>query len=283
MGAVVDISTRNPVYSSLDGSVVDMSTGVVFETIDADAAAFFTAAGITDATQKSAVNTLVTSLKSNSLWTKFNALYPFVGGSATSHKFNLINPADSNAAFRLSFMGGWTHSANGALPNGTTGYADTFLNVNTTLSLNDAALHIYNGTNTATNCIDIGAEVGANVTEVYARYTNTFYTFINNSSSLCQVANNDSRGFYTSTRTASNLIKCIKNGTEQTVISNTVASTSKPKATIFIGAANNGSSAILFADRSIRFAGVSSGFTAAEAATLYTIIQAYQTSLSRNV
>lgn len=279
MGAVVDISTRNPVYSSLDGSVVDMSTGVVFETIDADAAAYFTAAGITDATQKDAYNTMVLALKANNLYTKFYALYPFLGGSASSHKYNAIRPVDNDASFRLSFAGGWTHSSNGALPNGTTGYADTFLNANTTLSLNDAALHIYNGTDTAKNCVDMGVEVGANVTEIYARYAGTFYTFINNASSLCQVANTDSRGMYTSTRTASNLIKCIKNGVEQSVISNTVVSTVKPNAKIYIGAASVNNTASLFSDRSIRFAGITTGFTAAEAATLYTIIQTFQTTI----
>ena len=29
------------------------------------------------------------------------AIYPFVGGTATTHKFNLKDPADINAAFRL--------------------------------------------------------------------------------------------------------------------------------------------------------------------------------------
>jgi hypothetical protein len=101
---------------------------------DSDAAAYFTAAGITDTTQKQAVNTLVLSLKANSLWTKFTALYPMVGGSATSHKFNLINPADTNGAFRLSFSGGWVHSSQGAKPNGTTGFADTFINVSTSIA-----------------------------------------------------------------------------------------------------------------------------------------------------
>ena len=52
------------------------------------------------------------------------ALYPFVGGTATSHKFNLKDPRDLDAAFRLQFNGGWTHNSNGVTPNGTNGYAD---------------------------------------------------------------------------------------------------------------------------------------------------------------
>jgi hypothetical protein len=58
---------------------------------DSDAAAFFTSTGITNTTQKDAVNTLVLELKAESLWTKFIAIYPLVGGSATTHKYNLKN------------------------------------------------------------------------------------------------------------------------------------------------------------------------------------------------
>lgn len=78
---------------------------------DADALAFITAANITDTTQKSAVTQLVTDLKSANIWTKMKAIYPFVGGTASSHRFNLKDPRDLDVAFRLVFNGGWTHSS----------------------------------------------------------------------------------------------------------------------------------------------------------------------------
>ena len=59
--------------------------------LDADAAAFLAAAGITDATITSAINTLVIDMKDDGLWSKMDAIYPFVGGTATTHKFNLKN------------------------------------------------------------------------------------------------------------------------------------------------------------------------------------------------
>ena len=76
---------------------------------DADAQAFITASGISG-TEATAINTLVTDLKSANIWAKMKAVYPIVGGTATSHKFNLLNPVDSNAANRLVFAGGVTHS-----------------------------------------------------------------------------------------------------------------------------------------------------------------------------
>lgn len=95
---------------------------------DSDVLAFVAATGITDTTQKSAVNTLVTSLKGYSIWNKLYVIYPFIGGTASTHKWNLKDPRDLNAAFRLEFFGGWTHNANGITGNGTNTLANTFFN-----------------------------------------------------------------------------------------------------------------------------------------------------------
>ena len=90
--------------------------------VDPNAQAFITAAGITDPTQQSAIDNLVIGLKADGLWTPMQALYPFVGGTASTHKYNLKDPRDLDAAYRLQFNGGMTHSANGILFNGTNGY-----------------------------------------------------------------------------------------------------------------------------------------------------------------
>ena len=110
---------------------------------DADAQAFITAAAITDVTQQNAINTLVVDLKGYNIWTKMKALYPFVGGTASTHKFNLKNPLDTDAAFRLTFSGGWTHSSTGALPNGTNAYADTKFNLTKFTAFTNASTGVY--------------------------------------------------------------------------------------------------------------------------------------------
>ena len=113
-------------------------------TIDQDSTNFIIAAGISDSVQTSAIETLVSDLKTYGLWTKMKAIYPFVGGSANSHKFNLKDPRNLDGAYRLVFNGGWTHTSNGAKPNGTTGYAETYLN-NNILGLNDISFGVYFG------------------------------------------------------------------------------------------------------------------------------------------
>ena len=110
---------------------------------DTDSAAFITAAGLTNSTHINSVRRLVSALKYEGLWTKLKAVYPFVGGSAAAHKFNLKDARDVNEAYRLTFNGGWTHDSTGALPNGTNGWANTNLVMSSILTPYNAAMGVY--------------------------------------------------------------------------------------------------------------------------------------------
>jgi hypothetical protein len=102
-------------------------TEATLTSYDPDAQAFFTAAGIDDTIQQIAVNSLVVSLKVHDIWDDLYAIYPFVGGNAISHKYNLKNPANTDAAYRLTFTNGPVHSVSGVRFNGSDQYADTHL------------------------------------------------------------------------------------------------------------------------------------------------------------
>ena len=90
--------------------------------------------GITS-TVSAATITLFTSLVSNGLYDGMIYMYPMLGGNAAGHKFNALNPLDTNGAYRLTFNGGWTHSSSGATPNGTNAYAQTYFAPSTLASL----------------------------------------------------------------------------------------------------------------------------------------------------
>jgi hypothetical protein len=145
--------------------------------LDPDAEAFLLAAGITDATITSAIDNLVLSLKADSIWTKMTALYPFVGGTASTHKFNLKDPRDLDAAFRLTFVGSPTHDANGMQGNGSSQYANTHL-----ISgdyTNDFGYGVYsNSFTTGTFCHGATGVAGGARTELFPRLSsggvNTF-------------------------------------------------------------------------------------------------------------
>jgi hypothetical protein len=144
------------------------------------------------------------------------ALYPFVGGSDASHKYNLKDPRDLNAAYRLVFSGGWTHSANGALPNGTNAFADTFLN-NNVLAQNNNHISGYSRTNSNTTSTIIASWNGLFGTSIYPRQFDFFY-FNNNSPTQSNVFNPDSRGFFLNTRRNATQILSQKNTTQNTIL-----------------------------------------------------------------
>lgn len=248
---------------------------------DADALAFFTATGITDSTIMTAVNTLVVSLKSAGIWTKMKAIYPMAGGTATTHKFNLKNPADTNAAFRLSFSGGWTHSSTGALPNGTNAYADTFFNPATDVTTTSFSMGYYSRTNTNSIVCDIGASnsVLDYQAQLLIRLSGLFYGQVNSMGAIENVSNSDSRGLFLGSRTASTTLYLQKNSTQTSFSQFTGA----PSYKIFIAARNTNGSPNLYANRECAFAFMGDGLTATNGTDLYTIIQAFQTSLSRQV
>ena len=94
---------------------------------DSDAQAFINAVGLTDDTQKNAINDLVLDLKSAGIWTKMQAVWPFVGSTAATQKWNHKNPQDTNSAYRLTFVGTWTHDSSGGDPTSVDAYANTYI------------------------------------------------------------------------------------------------------------------------------------------------------------
>jgi hypothetical protein len=247
---------------------------------DADAQAFITAASITDATQISAVNTLVTGLKSNNLWTKMKAIYPVVGGNATAHSYNLKNTSQ----FQLSFSSGWTHSSTGMIGNGTSAYINTNFNPSTQITSSSAWSVGFYANSSVSEGIDTGVDgTGTNNFFLSAKY-NIFGTSKGRFQTLASQDYTDTNGvgFYQGIKDSSNSI-IVKNGT---VIMTTAYATGGTffNANIYIGALNRNNAASFFTRRrySLHFVSDSS-FTTSEATTFYTLVQAFQTTLGRQV
>lgn len=258
--------------------------------LDPNAQAFTLAAGITNTTQIYAVNKLVLDLKAYGLWSKMKAIYPFVGGTSSTHKWNLKDPRDLDAAFRLVFSGGWTHSSTGALPNGTNAYADTKLNPFSILTLYSIHISYYSRTNNNLG-VDFDMGIGTNLGNMsnslfIRRSSNTAGYDSGNVAGNNRIifSNTNSLGFYNGTITANNSRKFYKNGVSQ--ISNTTVLTQDyPSANIFIGAYNeyNLGGANYYGSKQCAFSSIGDGLTDTEAANLYTAVQAYQTTLGRQV
>ena len=93
-----------------------------------------------------------------------------------------------------------------------------------------------------------------------------------------------STGFYLATRTTSTSHKLYKNNS--TLGTNTSANVNiLPNGNLFIGASNNTTLGVIssYSTKQCAFASIGDGLTDTEAANFYTAVQAYQTTLSRQV
>ena len=250
--------------------------------LDPNAQAFLNAAGITDATITTAIDTLVIQLKAIGVWTKLKAIYPFVGGTATTHKFNLKNPADTNAAFRLLFSGGWTHSANGIQGNGANTFANTFYVPNTECDSENNSIAVYERTNLAAQSFLIGA-ANAGDTNPFAliSWYSTGLSYYANGNFLFSVLANNSRGFWQGFTDATNERFYRNSGQIATQSLSVKALTTQP---LYIGALNTNGIANFIGARQFAFASMGgTKLTTTEAANYYTAVQAFQTTLNRQV
>ena len=240
--------------------------------------------GITS-TVSAATVTLFTSLVSNGLYDKITAFYPMLGGNSDGCKFNAKNPLNTDAAYRLTFFGGWTFNPSGATSNGTTAYADTFL-APSAQTLNSQHYSIYMGNN------NVYTGTGKNYfgcAQIVS--SQQYYNVIAQEGTPRWFYGVSSRGgTFASTPNTQGLILVASSGASNESLyrngsrlhTNTPAgSRSVMTRTNYIAAMNNGTP-IQYYDNQYRFVTIGSGLTAAEVSTLSTIINTFQTTLNRN-
>ena len=265
-------------------TTADLTVGGAF---DADAAAFFarvTAAGGTlTTTEQNAVNTLVVQMKADGTWTKMKAIYPMVGASAAACRQNL-----RSASFTGTFSSGWTFANTGATPNGTSAFMNTGLNP-VAQGLNTANSHLSYYCQTTSTTSD-PAEI--------ANYTSNFEGFVLQSAG----ESNSIRFFYSYNLRATfgTLIRPLglisgssTNGnTRRDIYRNGVSigfysgtdSASLGNYNLYLGAANiNNTSVASYSNSRCAFASIGQGLSSIDMSNLYTAVQAFQTSLNRQV
>ncbi len=253
--------------------------------------AFLTATGITDATIISALNAMDNSLISAGLLPsgtgagKIKALYPIVGGTAATHKFNFVNPLDTNAAFRLTFFGGVTHNSNGMTGNGTNGYANTFLNADGLMNIDSLSFGFYSRTNVTENSYDMGTfDSGSSPANcqnmIQARFVDLMWGAVNQDDSAATPASTNSFGFHAISRI--NSTQEIRNirGTNTTY-----SRTSKdvPNLNTFLMALSFNNSPFGYSSRNYAYYYLSDGLNTTELNSLNTLIVDFQTTLGREV
>jgi len=273
--------TSGLLSSTVQGAIDELAA------FDADAKLFITTADYALTSYKKALNNLVVALKEANLWTKMTAIYPFLSDGvnqtrAYQLKYNLKNPVDSDAAYRLAFFGGVTYTGTGVFFGGVNGYANTFLKPNA-LSQDSIHMSIYSLSNTQTTVNDMGS-IDNPITSgavLLVRDAANSFSFRLNQVTANSVSNTTSLGFYAMNRTASNVVNTWRNTTK--IINQTTASAAPNAFDIYIGARNDAGTPTLYSNREYSFATIGSGLTDDEIGNLSVIIQNFMYETGRVV
>lgn len=248
---------------------------------DTSAQRFFDSTGITNITQKNAVNQMAKSLKDSSLWTGIAALYPIVGGTSATHSYNLKN----TAAYKLTYVGAATHDANGIV-FGSAKYAKTGLAPSVEWSLNSGGASFYT-TSTAVDGGTVFGSVGASADSRFFYFpyfsgAGGYQLNINSNSALSATGAAVPNGFHSVNRISSSTINIYKNGAIAFTSGVNTSNTLSDKEIHINGYNNNGTSSST-SSFNFRLVTIKNRFfTVTEERMLYNIVLAYQTALSRN-
>jgi hypothetical protein len=240
------------------------------------------AGGSLTTTEQSATLQLVLDLKANSLWTPMKAIYPMVGASAAACAQNL-----KSSSFTGTFTSGWTFASTGVTGNGTSAYFDTTFNTTTNQSVNNFSLSVY----VRTSAMGIGSisDMG-NWESASARPLTNIQTTTTTRNLYCWDYNTAFTN--TSTINASGMWGISRSGasawesfqrTSCVSQTSTTTQTTLPNRNVYIGAANGNGTATEFSSRQIAFAHMGDSLSNTQFNNFYTAVQAFQTTLSRQV
>ena len=255
---------------------------------DPDAQAFFdrvtTAGGTLTTTEKNATNQLVLDMKSAGIWSAMKAVYPMVGASAAACAQNL-----KSSSFTGTFTSGWTFASTGVTPNGTSAYFDTTLISNTDLTFNSCSFSGYSRNNiTPTTDQSFGGSSATNfrpligVTFLASKAVEGLaYDYVPPDYIVSATGQNLAAMFLT-TRTSSSSAKLFRNTTQLASIT-TNNRTAQPTNSFLFGAFRTQASVINYNTFEYAFAHIGDGLTDTQASNFYTAVQAFQTTIGRQV
>lgn len=228
-----------------------------------------------------ACSAVIYGFKNAGVYGRISTFYPFCGTTAAAQKYNLLDPQDTNGAFRLSFSGGWTHSATGALPNGSTGYANTFWTPSVNASTSGASMGIYSRTNNTSNNQFFGAS-GTPASRFF-----DWFIFGGNGGSRSGAAGitfpsaGPTVGTHIMRRNSTTDFQAYRNGAS--LGTSATAASSMPSINVYFGALNNAGTAAQFNNWELGCAFLGIGLTNQNALDMNYIMNTYAKIMNRFV
>lgn len=272
--------------------MIPHSIGFFKDIYDNDAIAYIGAAGITDPDQATAIFTLVDDLKTNDIWDDCLAVYPLIGLGATANTFNLIDIHN----FNLSFTGTWTHSLTGANTNGAGGsFANTHIKSYEDCGSGNQHMSVWLNTGDSVGsimgCLDVDtpdtrSEIWIGGTE-YGEYRVASQSTLPLIINVGDTGAVDFRGFYCVSRVGGSSTQ-VSGQKGSSIISGTCAyQLCDLDSLITIGGLNNDgklspTNVLYQTNNQMQFISIGKTLTAAKMGLLNTIVDDYQTNLSRH-
>lgn len=264
--------------------------------LDPDVVTYFAAidaaGGTYDPSAKTAYNTFVVTGKAQGWYSKQTAAWPYIGGNAASHAIDAINPG---GPYTMTWNGTLTHDAFGVTPNGTTGYGNTGMNINTLFNTTRKFSLIYYTYDTGSQG-GSGARcaIGAGATPVLRLFVDTFFDSITRRNHCAMISTTASAtafnsyspftwagGLFIGTRNSSTDIKLYLDGTQIGTSATAEAGTALPSINLYAFAFNNNGTANSFMSHSGQYMAVGTEMSPTDASNMSAAMTTLQTALGR--
>ena len=231
------------------------------------------------------VDTFIKGLKSNVILTKMKAIYPFIGGTAVAHKWNLVNPQDTDAAYRLTFFGSLLHNEFGMEGNGTNSYANTNAFHNAVFTLNSESFGTYQGNALTGDYNTIGCFDGTYGSHLIPDFSNNISVTRSQSTTsggdTLYFAVRSSEAMHLINRNSSAEYRVRKRDQVSTIVKQATGTINLP---MYIGARRDSAGgANYYSPHKIGFSFLANGLSIAEEDAFVILVNQLQTDLKRNV
>ena len=248
--------------------------------------------GTLSAGDQTAIDTLYTDLKSNSLYTELTFMYPFMGGTPNSHKVEGLAPTDANTL--LTWYGGVSqslaHTSAGVdktvansygygtpnfSPSGVqAGIDDMTLGAYVSTAINnDAGFLIGNAAGTVNAGIANQLNIPYDGDNVYSAIGQRNFALYNNGSAAV--------GIWVASRTSSTAFSLYKNGSSVTSNASSNAGASLNTNNYSFMSADGSIAASNSFDGVVGFIFGANGLNGTQVGTFNTILQTYLTAIGR--
>jgi hypothetical protein len=289
-GSTIDLQLTDGVNPVTPDSVSVVGNTVTVEVaagggLDPDAQAYITAnTAITSSGDITAIDMFFKTLKNDGIYANIHAMYLPIWQSATANKWNLKDPRDLDAAFRLTFFGGITYDSDGMVGNGTNGYANTHYNASIEANINSAHLSFYSQTNLARNEVEIGSWLTSPSQHIFMINlrvgNNNQDNYMFDNSFMSGISTTDSRGFYIGNRATANNKTFWERNTKKG--NQNIAPTIIPNADVYLLAANRNNTMYQPCQKKCSFASIGEGFTDTQIVRFHNAVQALMTHFGIN-